>query len=224
MKYAISLLLIIIAFQIAIGQVAIIQDPDGWTNVRKEPNGQSEIIHKIFENEVFWFDYEETDEIQDWVSIFIPKNKFSLGKSEPYFITGFIHKTRLLPLENLQKNTGDDLIFRYELTSFNPTNRIIEKKDSKWIVAIDGRPVWGADGELPKVEVKDVAVKIKGIRIDIHKAFYSDIYECTNAFSVYKKGETYFVYQWNSDGAGAYQIVWVLDKNGLQQRMVGSMY
>ncbi|MFT5884393.1 MAG: hypothetical protein ACI9IP_000848 [Arcticibacterium sp.] len=32
------------------------------------------------------------------------------------------------------------------------------------------------------------------------------------------------VYQWNSDGAGAYQVVWVFSNKGLEQRLVGSMF
>ena len=84
-------------------------------------------------------------------------------------------------------------------------------------------PIWGTDGGLPKTEVVDIKVTIAGNEVPIHKVFYADIYECTNDFEVYKKGETYFVYQRNSDGAGSYEIVWVLDKNGLKQRLVGTI-
>ena len=40
------------------GQVAIIQDADGFTNVRKLPHRQAKIIHKIYQNEVFWYNDE----------------------------------------------------------------------------------------------------------------------------------------------------------------------
>ena len=223
MKIVLSIILTVLTIEISFGQVATIQDPDGWTNVRKSPDGKSEIIQRVYENDLFWYDYEEADQQKEWISIYIPKNDYSLGKSEPGYIVGFIHKSRLLPLENLQRYTGNDFTFEYELSDFDSTDRIIDKQDRKWITAIDGRTAWGTDGNFPKTQVDDIRVKIDGQEIEINKVFYSDIYECDNEISIYKNGDTYFVNQWNSDGAGAYEIVWVLDKNGLKQRLVGTM-
>lgn len=223
MKIVLSIILTVLTFQISFGQVATIQDPDGWTNVRKSPDGKSEIIQIVYENEAFWYDFEESDQEQEWISIYLPKNDYSLGKSEPSYIVGYIHKSRLLPLEKLQGYAGNDFTFEYELSDFDSTNRIIDKQDGKWITAIDGRPVWGTDGNFPKTQVNDIKVIIDGQKIEIHEVFYSDIYECDNGISIYKNGDTYFAHHWNSDGAGAYEIVWVLNKNGLKQRLVGTM-
>lgn len=223
MKIAVTFILTVLTFQIAVGQVATIQDPDGWTKVRKAPDRQSEIIHKVYENEVFWYDYEPTDQEQEWISIYIPKNNYSLGKSDPNFIVGFIHKSRLLKLEQLEGHAGKDFNFEYQLSDFDSTNRVIDRQDGKWVTAIDGRPVWGTDGNFPKTQVDNVEVIIDGKEIEIHEVFYSDIYECDSRLSIYKNGDTYFAHQLNSDGAGAYEIVWVLDKNGLKQRLVGTM-
>lgn len=219
----IALIVTLLTFQFAIGQVAIIQDSDGWTNVRKAPNEQSEVIHKIYENEVFWYDAETIDKGKDWISIYIPKNDFCLGKSEPNYIVGFIHKSRLLPLKEMKGYTGTDFSFQYKLSEFDSTNRIVDKQAGKWLTAIDGRPVWGTDGNFPVTEVVDIEVKIDGQKIQIYKVFFSDIFECDNDLSIFKNGDTYFVYQWNSDGAGAYEIVWVLNKEGLKQRLVGTV-
>ena len=223
MKIVLSFIFTVLTIQISFGQVATIQDPDGWTNVRKSPDGKSEIIHRVYENEVFWYDYEETEQEQEWISIYIPKNDYCLGKSERDYMVGFIHKSQLLPLENLQGYTGNDFTFEYELSDFDSTNRIIDKQDGKWITAIDGRPVWGTDGNFPKTQVDSIKVIIDGQEIEIHEVFYSDIFECDNGITIYKNGDTYFAHQWNSDGAGAYEIVWVLDKNGLKQRLVGTI-
>ncbi|MEL7120626.1 MAG: hypothetical protein AAFO07_14335, partial [Bacteroidota bacterium] len=81
MKHLLILIFTLLIFQISIAQVATIQDPDGWTNVRKEPNLQSEVIHKVFTNEVFWYDFEANDKGKEWIPIYLPKNEFSLGKS-----------------------------------------------------------------------------------------------------------------------------------------------
>ena len=209
--------------QVTIGQVATIQDPDGWTNVREKPDNESDIIHKVYENEVFWYDYESTDREQDWISIYILKNDFSLEKSEPNFIVGFIHKSRLLPLKELKPYTEENFSFKYATSEFKLRNRIVDKHEGKWISKFDGRPIWGVDGGYPRMQIDAIDVSIDGIKIQIHKVFYSDIFECDNTFTIYKNKDTYFVHQWNSDGAGAYEIVWVLDKTGLKQRLVGTM-
>jgi hypothetical protein len=214
MKIVLQIILTVLTVQISFGQVATIQDPDGWTNVRKAPDGKSEVIHKVYENEVFWYDFEPTDKEQEWISIYIPKNNYSLGKSEPNFIVGFIHKSRLLKLEQLQGYSGNDFQFDYQLSDFDTANRVIDKQDGKWVTAINGRPVWGTDGNFPKTQVDKVEVIIEGKEIEIHEVFYSDIYECDSGLSIYKNGDTYFVHQLNSDGAGAYEIVWVFDNIG----------
>lgn len=216
------LLLLLFCSVVASGQVAIIKDKDRYTNVREKPNGQSDIIHKIYENEVFWFDYKEGVDSLEWVLVYIPKNDFSLGSFQAEYVAGFIHISRLEPLAKLPLYTGTGFSFEYIIQPFDSTNRIIDKIDGKWIAAIDGRPVWGTDGEFPRTQVKEVKVVIEGQEISVSKAFYSDIYECTNSFEIYKNDDAYLVYQWNSDGAGFYEVVWVFTKEGLQQRLVGT--
>ena len=223
MKIILTLILTVLSIQITFGQVATIQDPDGWTNVRKAPDVKSEIILKVYKNEVFWYDYEKTDQEQEWISIYIPKNDYCLEKSDPNFIVGFIHRTSLLPLELLEGYSGNDFKFEYQISDFDSINRIIDKQNGKWVTAIDGRPVWGTDGDLPRTQVDNIKVVVDGQEIEIHEVFYSDIYECDNEISIYKNSDTYFIYQLNSDGAGAYEIVWVFDKSGLKQRLVGTI-
>lgn len=223
MKRAISIIFFVLSYQLLIGQVAIIQDTDGWTNVRKEANSQSEVIHKLYENKVFFYDFESVDPLRDWITIYIPKNDFCLEKSTPDYIEGFIHKSRFLPLDSLKKYSGTEFKFEYQLTEFEPANRILDEEDGEWIYSIDGRPVWGTDGYFPRTQVKNINVKINSENIEIHKVFYNDIFECYNDIHTYKIGDTYFVYQWNGDGAAAYEIVWVITKDGLKQRLVGSM-
>jgi len=224
MKHIPLLILLLLISVLATAQVAIIQDKDGYTHIRKQPNGQAEIIHKIYNNEVFWYVYEEgQDKKEEWIRVYIPKNDFSLGATQPEHIQGYIHRSRFLELQTLKPYQGEGFTFAYEVKPFSVGNRIVDKKDNKWIVAIDGRPVWGRDGDLPKTQVVGVHVILEGQKIPISRAFYDDIYECTNTFKVFKNRDTYFVYQFNSDGAGAYQIVWVFTKDGLKQRLVGTM-
>jgi len=206
-----------------IAQTAIINDPDGWTNVRQKPDAKSEVIHKIYNNEVFWCDYSIKDTEQEWVLVYIPKNAYCLDKVDNNYIIGFIHKSRILFIGSLKEYLGNEFEFKYELTAFDSNNRIIDR-EGIIIKRIDGRPIWGTDGGFPKTQVSGIKVNMSGQKIDMHKVFYTDIYECDNDLKIYKQGETYFVSQFNSDDAGAYDIVWVIDKDGLKQRYIGAMY
>lgn len=214
----------IIAVSSAFGQVAIIKDKDGYTNVREAASSKSEIIYKILENEVFWFNYNYEDPNCEWISVYIPKNKYSFSSKLPDYIEGYVHKSRVLPIDKLNKYTQENFKFKYELVAFDSVGKIVDKHDGKWITHVNGRQVWGADGAFPKLQVESVRVSIDKMEVPIHPVFYSDIYECDGNYTIYKNGDAYFVYQMNSDGAGSYQIVWVFTKeNGLVQRLVGSM-
>ncbi|CAL2055677.1 hypothetical protein T190820D02B_10198 [Tenacibaculum sp. 190524A05c] len=81
---------------IAYGQLAIIKDVDGYTNVRELPNIDSKIIYKLTESEVFIFELPEENKDSNWIPVFISKNKYSLGNSKSLnYLEGFIHKSRL---------------------------------------------------------------------------------------------------------------------------------
>ena len=78
MKYIITIFLLNIGVM-SIGQVAIIDDEDGYTIVRSNPDSNSEAIYKLSDNEVFWFGQEDYySENLNWVPVSISKNNYSL--------------------------------------------------------------------------------------------------------------------------------------------------
>ncbi len=80
MKRTFYTIILVLMISNTFGQIAIINDPDGWTNVRTKPDAKSQVIHKVFENEVFWCDYSIKDTEQEWVLVYIPKDAFCLDK------------------------------------------------------------------------------------------------------------------------------------------------
>jgi hypothetical protein len=67
---------------------AVIDDPDGYTNVRKLPTSNSPILYKIEENE--HFTVEEYVKTSSWVKIFDYNGQFE----------GWIHKSRVKKISN----------------------------------------------------------------------------------------------------------------------------
>jgi len=212
-----SLILILVIFlnNLVFGQVAVIQDEDGFTNVRKIPDSKSEITHKIKDSEIF--SYEESE--NDWVKVYIPKNKYHLNCDQQDTIIGYIHKSRLNPIEKLKPYSGTEFSFKYKLADFSLKNKI-SNFDGKWLTKINGRRVYGTDGNIPKIEIKKIEVKLNGHSIDIADVFYTDLFECDNNVVINKNKSDYIVHQWNSDGAGAYLLVWVFGNQKLKQRLI----
>lgn len=222
MKYLLIFCLVITSFT-AFGQVAIIEDKDGYTNIRQEPYANSKIIYQIKVGQVYWHGEDYYDKSKDWVTVYFPKNNYSITANPDDFVKGYIHKSRVKPLNEMEKYSGSGITFKYENKEFTTKNKIIDYKDDKWIVLINGLKPWGTDGNLPKVEVEAINAVINGNRISVPEILFMDIFECKNSFNIYKIGDLFILNQWNSDGAGAYEISWVIDKNGVRQRLVGTI-
>lgn len=219
MKKITTILILILFTTRLFSQVAVIDDKDGFTNVRENPDGKSKVIYKIQEFELFLYEMESSEN-NDWIKVFVPKNKYSLDCNGFDNLIGYIHKSRLKPIEELEKYNGEEFKFKYVLDTFSFENKIIDYADGKWISRINGRPFYGTDGDVPNNEVKSIDIMLEGEKIVISELLYADLFVLTNDFNIYRTKDQYFVQQWNSDGAGGYLIVWHIDKSGVKQRLI----
>ena len=221
MKNLFNLFLTLILSLNLLGQTATVNDPDGYSNVRNAPNTDSEVIYKVSTDEIFLLGEDFSDEEKAWTTVYIMKNKFSLDCADPSYFKGYIHKSRILPIEKMQGYDGNEFKFKYETKPFDSTENIYDYyNDTPIITSINGRKAWGTDGGLPKIQVKNIIIELNGIEIKAPRVLFSDIFEVNNSFKVYKKDNTYFIDQWNSDGAGGYNLVWVITEAGIIQRFI----
>lgn len=218
------LILFCIVFNASFGQVAIIQDNDGYSNVRFARNSKSEIIYKLKTSVVFFYVEDEyNNETKEWVKVLIPKNKFSLDCPSKY-IEGYIHKSRIKPLKELDKFNGSNFSFKLKSIPFEKEDKIIDYVDKKYVFSINGLVPFGIDGNIPKLEIEQIDITLNDKKIDVSSALIMDLFECKDNATVYKVDTTYFVYQNCSDGAGFYELVWAIDEKGINQRLVGLLY
>ena len=86
---------------------------------------------------------------------------------------------------------------------------------ASYLEKIDGKRFWGTDGEIPRTIISSVKLLNKGLPIDIPKNAFQDLYEPSlRTLSICFDGiNTFYVRMDNSDGAGAYTVIWVF-KNG----------
>jgi hypothetical protein len=78
--------------------LAIISDKDGFVNVRAEQNVNSVIVGRIIEGELF----AVTETKTEWFKVFKPGYRNQLQ--------GFVHKSRIQPLESLNETAKRNLI------------------------------------------------------------------------------------------------------------------
>ena len=226
MKNKSYLFLIIMLFSYfgALSQVATIIDKDGYTNVRLHPDKNSEIIFTVKENRVFWVGEEIFDKSNEWTSVYIPKNIYSLACGFNNFFKGYIHKSRIHLFEEMKIYKKDNINFRYTTKPFTENKKIVEISEEKYIQSINGLFIWGTDGMIPQNEIDKLEISKNNVNIEIPEILKQDLYEKINLKSIkfYKINDTYFIYHWNSDGAGFYEVVWVIENNVIKQRLVGT--
>lgn len=217
------LLLIIICLSVGLtlnAQYAIIQDDDGYTNVRNAPTANAEIITRIYDNEIFSY---IDDGKSQWIEVFIPVDKFTVSCSEIDYAEGYIHKSRLKDVKHLPRYDEGDITMQILTSDFNKEEHHIELIEGEFVVSIDGRPVWGRDGSLPLKGVDNIVFNIQNKEIKVPEVLLLDLYELSDQFKVYQKEDTYFFRQENGDGAGYYEVIWVVGNGKILQRFITTL-
>jgi len=77
-------------------RLAIINDPDGYTNVRKDKGSEYPIVGKIAANEVFIF---TPNYYEDWWKV----------RNKDGSVEGYMHKSRIVPFGNLPEEKKKEL-------------------------------------------------------------------------------------------------------------------
>jgi len=224
-QLAILLLLIGSYFNVNAQKFAIINDADGFVNVREKPNIYAAIRGKLYQGDIFSFDAETK---VDWVAIY-------KQVSSNYGIEGYVHKTKIWPLSKLKKSrnpvinfnssiaTLDSLVVTVLSAKFIPKKHKLKyskteagcKNCATYLSSIDEKHIWGTDGGIPKSTITSLKITHSGSSIVIPRSGFNDLYEPNlKTLQIFRKdNKTIFIYMNNSDGAGGYSVIWVI-KNG----------
>ena len=207
------------------GAFAVINDKDGYVNVRKEKSVHSKVLKKLDNNTlIFVFVYDKADD-GNWI--------------HPDY-EGYIYNDRVKWIHNFPQIAkgiakGNTIVFQgKEIQVVLSTEKFDKSKHSfKYhkeyrdvIEKIDGKLFWGTDGNMPKREYKSIEVKIRGKQVSIPQSAYNDLYESylyTEFNSVHydKDNDILYIVANNGDGAGAYMVCWQIEKGVYKGRKVG---
>ncbi len=228
MKTIVACVFFFVIYFAANGQsFAIINDKDGYVNIRESRSITSRIVGKIKNDSIF--SYDESDK-SDWVRVYPQDAEVESGGT-----AGFVHKSRILPLSTFKtiKNTlffrdscitrNDSLVVIIKSSSFNPAKHKLFYVD-KELRKIDGKAFWGTDGEVPTKTISSLKIVKKGVAIPIPQSAIDNLYE--PRFKTLKvfagSNDAIYIELDNSDGAGAYSIIWIVKGNKYFKKFIVS--
>ncbi len=203
----------------------VIQDADGYTNVR---DTSGTVIGKLLDNHVF-ADWDAQKNHKEWHSVEYGAET-GITKTCPNgnTHTGDIHKSRiryLADLPQLKKQpqstdkclvyANDTLTIKIIFQKFNPQKHaIVYDLEAGFVRSIDGcSDLTGIDDNIPHEEYASVTVKHPAGILEFPTAYIAHLYEPSRNIVVVAlgKGNSLFISTQNSDGAGGYYAVWTIE-------------
>lgn len=216
-----------ILFQTAFGQFGIIADKDGFVNVRNSPNISNNIIDTLTNGQIV-FCLEEEGEWR-------PTDYHLNGQK---FKSGYIHKSRVKLIDDFDKIFYDKLTdsvvtFKKDTiklivtkTKFNPKNNKLQyhkgdasKNEISWLEKINGKEIWGTDGNVPKNQYGQITLTLgkDKIHLPIDNLFEPNLDYTT--VNIDEKNKTIYISAMNSDGAGGYAVLWIIENGTFKQQI-----
>lgn len=183
---------------------AMINDPDGYTNIREAADGKSKIVGQIFEHEIFTYEEEEGN----WIKVRVGEDPLGLCSSA--YLTGYIHRSRLVPLENLPRLNESTFEVNLKESPFDPSKHHLKKKGVQGLIEIDGQDIWGTDGTMPTRKTDVLSFSISGKVITVPPLLFRNLYQMWPEAKAYQHNDYYLILQDHSDGAGGYSVIWVI--------------
>ncbi len=248
--------------QIEKSEIGKINDPDGFSNLRTEPNSKSKILTKIKEDEYFFYNLKNNS---NWFKV-----KDLNGR------IGFLHKSRILKVTNknlykfsftdynskteyrkdtiiefeylekvfekywegeliyqsipLLKKTNNTISFqgnniqvKFIKEKFNSEINKISRKE-KYINKINNKEFWGTDGNIPRFQLSSIRIIENGINYLIPNSQINDLFEPTldkDYIRIFENINNGIVIEMsNSDGAGAYVVLFFLENMKVKKRII----
>ncbi|CAN5698131.1 hypothetical protein BH10BAC2_BH10BAC2_14740 [soil metagenome] len=130
-----------------------------------------------------------------------------------------------------------DILVSISSTGFDTAGHKLTYADSshQFLLLIDDKPIWGTDGGVPKEKIASVRfIHVKYQLILPHSAI-AGLYEpnfCYNQKAREKPAETFckvfqsadkrrvYIYMLNGDGAGGYEVTWIIEDSKYLKRVV----
>jgi len=158
------------------GAFAVINDKDGYVNVRKEKSVHSKVLKKLDNNTlIFVLEYDKAQE-GNWI---YADNEGYIYNDRVKWIHNFPQIAKGIAKGNTIVFEGKEIQVVLSTEKFDKSKHSFKyhKEYRDVIEKIDGKLFWGTDGNMPKREYKSIEVKIRGKQVSIPQSAYNDLYE-----------------------------------------------
>ena len=215
----------VVAQAIEGGAFAVINDKDGYVNVRKEKSVHSKVLKKLDNNTlIFVLEYDKAQE-GNWI---YADNEGYIYNDRVKWIHNFPQIAKGIAKGNTIVFEGKEIQVVLSTEKFDKSKHSFKyhKEYRDVIEKIDGKLFWGTDGNMPKREYKSIEVKIRGKQVSIPQSAYNDLYESSlytefNSVDYDKVNDILYIVANNGDGAGVYMVCWQIEKGVYKGRKVG---
>lgn len=228
MKFFILLFLLISDIVFAQEEAfAVINDKDGYVNVRKGKSAQSKVLKRLNNKTiVFVYNYDKATD-GNWI----------YTDEEGYIYNDRVKWIHKFPIIAKGIAKGNTIVFEGKeiqvvLTSgkFDKSKHSFEyfKDSPTGIEVIDDELPYGTDGKMPTTEYRSIEVNNHGKRVSLPKDAYSDLYEptfLTDHNSVYydKESDILYIVANNNYAERPYKVCWQIEKGVYKGRKVSEL-
>ena len=228
MKFFVVLLLLISDIVFAQEEAfAVINDKDGYVNVRKGKSAQSKVLKRLNNKTIVFADNYDKATDGNWI----------YTDEEGYIYNDRVKWIHKFPIIAKGIAKGNTIVFggkeiQVVLTSgkFDKSKHSFEyfKDSPTGIEVIDDELPYGTDGKMPTTEYRSIEINIHGKRVSLPKDAYSDLYEptfLTDHNSVYydKESDILYIVANNTYAERPYKVCWQIEKGGYKGRKVSEL-
>ena len=228
MKFFILLFLLISDIVFAQEEAfAVINDKDGYVNVRKGKSAQSRVLKRLNNKTiVFVYNYDKATD-GNWI----------YTDEEGYIYNDRVKWIHKFPIIAKGIAKGNTIVFEGKeiqvvLTSgkFDKSKHSFEyfKDSPTGIEVIDDKLPYGTDGKMPTTEYRSIVINIHGKQVSFPKDAYSDLYEptfLTDHNSVYynKESDILYIVAINDYAERPYMVCWQIERGVYKGRKVSEL-
>ena len=228
MKFFIVLFLLISDIVFAQEEAfAVINDKDGYVNVRKGKSAQSKVLKRLNNKTiVFVYNYDKATD-GNWI----------YTDEEGYIYNDRVKWIHKFPIIAKGIAKGNTIVFEGKeiqvvLTSgkFDKSKHSFEyfKDSPTGIEVIDDKLPYGTDGKMPTTEYRSIVINIHGKQVSFPKDAYSDLYEptfLTDHNSVYynKESDILYIVAINDYAERPYMVCWQIERGVYKGRKVSEL-
>ena len=204
---------------------AVINDKDGYVNVREGKSAQSKVLKKLNNKTIaFVYNYDKATD-GNWI----------YTDEEGYIYNDRVKWIHKFPIIAKGIAKGNTIVFEGKeiqvvLTSgkFDKSKHSFEyfKDSSTGIEVIDAPALlYGNDGKMPTTEYRSIVINIHGKQVSLPKDAYSDLYQptfLTDHNSVYydKESDILYIVANNNYADRPYKVCWQIERGVYKGRKV----